>query len=692
MRTHTAKFKEEINKHGRQLDGKIYYYNNYNIVSENNDLIITQSNLEFISDDINLGTQLEITNEQISSMSFIKNGNILTSLMKEFDFESTVELRVGTLVNPHFGVLIHDEDENENEITYYEYLDYGNYIVKEKSYNMDKNTWSYVCYDKMMYFMINYTPLNVTYPITIISYLEKICEYVGLEFEYQVVNEIQWIPENSTQLIYSELFEGKGYTFRDILDKVSEVLGGNILINDEDKVTICRLAKFPLPDFERYADTFNENFLKNTNVNFDKKIGPINKVIIVDTESNLEFPGPWRNPESEEQYEIRIVDNEFAFNGNTYNIATGIHLEVTDMEYYYCDFPTTGICYLDFLDRFLVTRNNKDYPCLLLNNEITVTNGIEETIFADETSLTQNVGNTYSTPILNSKETSLIVNKQQNEITSMVSKDDVISSINQSPEAIQISANKITFEGKELNLTTENMEIFSNISDRYQYTSADATELYNIINSSTTPTPEQLDKYDLTHDGILTRDDLLWLQSKIFGYSPTSGTIRITGKDPQHIIKTTSNTEVNNNLATNIGLENIETNAITVKVLSCLQYLALIYNQVQTIYLDASAGNVKCVSVTQTSKESEKKNFEKLTNAKEILKATDIYKYNLKNENDGEKKSIGFVIGDKFNYSDEITSKNNDGANIYSMVSVLWQVVKEQQNEIDQLKEMIKNG
>ena len=112
-----------------------------------------------------------------------------------------------------------------------------------------------------------------------------------------------------------------------------------------------------------------------------------------------------------------------------------------------------------------------------------------------------------------------------------------------------------------------------------------------------------------------------------------------------------------------------------------------------------SGGNITCVSLTQTSKEENKKNFEKLINAKDILNQVDIYKYNFKDEDDNIKKSIGFVIGDDFNYSKEITSKDNDGANIYSMVSVLWQVVKEyvqiidkQQEEINQLKEMIKNG
>lgn len=94
-------------------------------------------------------------------------------------------------------------------------------------------------------------------------------------------------------------------------------------------------------------------------------------------------------------------------------------------------------------------------------------------------------------------------------------------------------------------------------------------------------------------------------------------------------------------------------------------------------------------SVTQTSKVESKKNFEKLENALDIIKRTDIYKYNFKNEGNKVKKHIGFVIGDNYNYAEEITSKENDGADIYSLASVCLQAIKEQQNQIELLQEEI---
>ena len=106
-----------------------------------------------------------------------------------------------------------------------------------------------------------------------------------------------------------------------------------------------------------------------------------------------------------------------------------------------------------------------------------------------------------------------------------------------------------------------------------------------------------------------------------------------------------------------------------------------------------SASGITTPTVTQTSREENKKNFEKLENALDILKATDIYKYNFKEQKDGEKKHIGFVIGENYNYSHEITAEDKDekeiGVDNYSMTSVLWKAVQEQQEIIENLQKQI---
>ena len=1066
MRTHTNEFKEELKVFGRQIQGKIVYYPSYDLVSESDDNILTEANLQIISEQTNYDEPIEIDAEDIFSISIIKNGDLLQSLMKEFDFETKEELNIGSVVNPQLGLLVNET---------YEYLDYGNYIINSKEFNMDTETWNYVCYDKMLFSMVKYRGLsNVQYPITIKQFINNLCNKVGLEFEDSTF-------VNQGQLIYEDLYKNRDVTYRDIFDEISKIVAGNLLINDSDKLEVSYPSKasysenasgsditieaveepilnvklegdtqqedIPTPtnpknieivtgeqnikiqgaNLFNYKDTFNvttgvivdeegwitvtcdntsgtsaeyfnyftnnlnlltgtnyniivevksvsgtgrvyscsyyvsqgqflqnryknfsdltnnsafaysaitksvfpptggtrsfvqfatgqsgsitfrisvikdltitpetfvyreyqeqnypinlgnielckigdyqdyiykqngnwyihkvidkvvlngtetnvsisksgtvnwfysfknlnqntpgegngyvlsnyykattiytsntnegicvtrtskeirirygqedtlsnflnwvsnhnievyyvmasptdtqitdttliqqldnlknatlfngannisvdgdlpsilnldyiseyesinEDYLKDTNVRMAEKVGVINSVAILDSESNLQFVAEDTQSIKENQMtRVTITDNLIAMNGETQEIANNILSKLNGLYYYANDLQTTGVCYYDFLDMFNVEARGNIYQCLLLNNEITITQGIEEHIFTDKFEEIETNKEEYTTSVLTNKQASLKINQQDAEIQARVEKNGIISAINLSPEEIQIEANKISLEGKEINLTSDDIIInstnfsvnkqgkitassgkiagfqiddekfFVNVVDKYTYTSSDIIRLNEIIDGST-PTEEEYEKYDINGDGILDRNDLLQIQSKIFGYGSTEGEVFISTNDANEVIILKGN---GNGYNTIIGMDKVTCDGLTARYANI-------------------AETITCTSLTQTSLKEKKKNFERLTNAKDILNQVDIYKYNFKDEEDNIKKSIGFVIGDDFNYSKEITSTNNDGANIYSMVSVLWQVVKEQQEEINQLKEMIKNG
>lgn len=112
-------------------------------------------------------------------------------------------------------------------------------------------------------------------------------------------------------------------------------------------------------------------------------------------------------------------------------------------------------------------------------------------------------------------------------------------------------------------------------------------------------------------------------------------------------------------------------------------------------------GTISCKEVVQSSKGDSKYNIEKLESGIDIIKNTEIYKYNFKNEADGSKKHIGFVIGDKYKYSSEITAVDKKtgediGVDTYSMISATYKAIQEQQEiiekqsiEISKLKDKI---
>lgn len=224
MRTHTNDFKTEIVPLGRQIKGKIYHYFNYEIDTEASDKIIAENDSYLILEGYNKDDKEELTNENIYSMKLIKNGELLQSLMKQFNFEAKYDLRIGDVVNPHFGLLVNDE---------YEFLDYGDYIIYSKQYNANNDTWDYVCYDLMLYSMIQYNGLNISYPITVKNYINAIANKMGVGFA-----NINDAFTNSDELIYKDLFKDKNKTYRDILDKLAEITASNILINDNNELEV----------------------------------------------------------------------------------------------------------------------------------------------------------------------------------------------------------------------------------------------------------------------------------------------------------------------------------------------------------------------------------------------------------------------------------------------------------------------
>ncbi len=98
-------------------------------------------------------------------------------------------------------------------------------------------------------------------------------------------------------------------------------------------------------------------------------------------------------------------------------------------------------------------------------------------------------------------------------------------------------------------------------------------------------------------------------------------------------------------------------------------------------------------TLTQTSRAESKKNFRKMQdNALEIIKDIDIYRYNLKSEKDTDKKHIGFVIGDNYKYSKEVTSMDNTGVDNYSFTSLCCKAIQELSQQVEELKKQIKEG
>lgn len=264
------------------------------------------------------------------------------------------------------------------------------------------------------------------------------------------------------------------------------------------------------------------------------------------------------------------------------------------------------------------------------------------------------------------------------EVSGKVGNDEIISRINQSAEAVTIDANKININGTisaNGNFkvdTTGNLECKNATVTGGNITMKSTGEYPNLIlmDGNTLPTSNYRNEI---HSGGMTVSS----RESVYPYVLTgikNGGVEHAGWICLYSQSSGMSIELDGELGWIQG-----------------QMLSLYDNNMSTlnIDMDGNSGNITCISLTQTSLAEKKKNFEKLDNALDIVKGTDIYKYNLKDEKETDKKHIGFVIGENFNYRKEITSQKNDSAELYSMISVLWKAVQEQQEEIEELRKLV---
>ena len=97
MKVHSNAYKEQIKEQGRELDSLITF------------------------------GSTELGGEELNSVTPSFESSILKSAMKMLEIDSNVEIPRGSVVNYKFGVKVNGV---------YEYLDFGNYIVKQHNLSL----------------------------------------------------------------------------------------------------------------------------------------------------------------------------------------------------------------------------------------------------------------------------------------------------------------------------------------------------------------------------------------------------------------------------------------------------------------------------------------------------------------------------------------------------------------------------
>lgn len=430
MKCVSNKFKEEIKKYGRQIDIIISYADNE-------------------------GEHL-LDSDVLFSITPTVNGNILRSVMKQLSFESSVKVPKDTIINVKFGVQVdlsltvaevHNMKVSRlnslqvaylsNNLKGFEYVSLGNYIVsKEPEYNADTLSYNHICYDKMLYSMKDYKKLNITYPITIREYINKICESIGLTFK----NSNNTFANYNKQ-IKLDLYDGYDYKYRDILDELAQVTASTICINENtDELEIRYLNDT--------QDTIDEDYLKDINVKFEERYGPVNSIVLSrSAESDNVFLQNEISIEQNGLCELKIIDNQIMNDNDRSDFLPDILEKINGLNYYINDFNSTGIVWYELCDKYTVSIEDKLYNCVLFNDEIKITQGLEETIYTEVPEVTKTDYSKSDKTDRKINKAYIMVDKQNQKITQLISQttqhEEKLTQVEQDIDSIKQSVEDI---------------------------------------------------------------------------------------------------------------------------------------------------------------------------------------------------------------------------------------------------------
>ena len=434
MKAHTSAFKENVKNFGRELDSKIIYTLN--------------------------GEEIELGAENLNSVSPHYEADILKSVMRQLDIDSNVGIPLGTILNYSLGVKVDENAETGEAI--YEYINYGNYVVYNSEKQEDTESYKITCYDKMLYSMVEYKAMEITYPITINNYIKAICSFLGLKFASDNVNYANKSKEIPFELYLDSDGNSLDYTFRDVLDEIAQVTASTICINEEtDQLEIRYINET--------NDSIDGEYLKDINVKFGQIYGPVNSIVISRTEGNDSVY--LRDEPSIEQNglcEIKIKDNQILNFNNRSTYLPDILNKLDGLSYNLNDFSSTGICYYNLCDKYNVEIDENIYPCIMFNDGVSITQGLEENIHTDLPEEGETDYSKSDKTDIKINQTYLIVDKQNQKIESVITnvtqQNDKISQISQTVDEINSKISDIadiTISGEseyaELNLNDINM-------------------------------------------------------------------------------------------------------------------------------------------------------------------------------------------------------------------------------------------
>lgn len=326
--------------------------------------------------------------------------------------------------------------------------------------------------------------------------------------------------ENSQDKIYKRnntwyLYKGTETPITDLelieqLNAVRLMAGiNNISVSSSNLASPLKLT------YATNCEEIDEEYLKDINVNFGEKFGPVNSIVLSRaSESDNVYIRNEISVEIDGLCEIKIKDNQIMNFNDRSNYLPDILDKLYGLEYYINDFNSTGITYLDLCDKYYAKVFDNRYPCIMFNDEVDITQGLQETIHTEMPEESETDYKKADKTDRRINQAYIIVNKQEQTIEALTSSVETISQ---------------TENNNYLELLNKFQSLDENI--------ADITEIENAVRQLQTNTYTKTEIQEIANG---TAQD----GTKVSTVITTSGTF---DKDGLTIEQTTADTKTNIN-------------------------------------------------------------------------------------------------------------------------------------------------
>lgn len=287
-------------------------------------------------------------------------GNLFKTIMKQIEItvKNAGELKDKN-VNFQYGIYVNND---------FEYVDLGDYYIKDVEDDKAKTELAVTGYDKMIHFMKTFkqSELQLTYPCTMLTLIQKMCEVCGVElYSTEFFNADLQVDE--------DYFTSQELTYRDVLEKIAESTETTIFIKD-NKLYLHKLA-------DESVEKLDASYL--TGLTVKEKFGPVNALVLGrgDVEDNVEAKDDISIAQNG-RCEIRFDENEFV-EYQREQVIDEMFEQIKGLEYYAFEGSDVGVMWLEPCDLIEVEDNEKStYKTIYLSANITINTGISSDIEA----------------------------------------------------------------------------------------------------------------------------------------------------------------------------------------------------------------------------------------------------------------------------------------------------------------------